>query len=184
MSAKKPEHWIEQTIVVARAFSEGQPSEAERVDAVAALDAMIQALQNIRERLRALPSEEERKSVGDAANALERFLDSMKARPGVAASLGLAYTRPSPIPRRRDDVETRMTDLEGLSTEDIQKKLLDEQEFSISMLHLVARKLGLSAERNADRRDLVDRIVKLGFANKRGYQLLGGGRHGGTDRKL
>jgi hypothetical protein len=36
-----------------------------------------------------------------------------------------------------------------------------------------------AAQRNADRRDLVDRIVKLGFANKRGYQLLGGARHGG-----
>lgn len=179
MSNKKPEHWIEQTIAMARAFSEGQPSEAERAAAVDALDGMIRALQDIRDRLRALPSEEERKRVGDAATTLERFLDSMKARPGVAASVGLLATKPASLPRRHEDVEAIVVELEGLSTEDIQKRLLDEHEFATSTLQSVARKLGLSVERGGSRRELVDRIVKLGFANKRGYKLLGNARHGG-----
>jgi hypothetical protein len=180
MSTKKSEHWIEQTITMARAFSEGQPSEADRADALAALDAMIEALQNIRTRLSSLPSEEERRRVGDAADALERFLDSMKARPGIAASLGLAMAKTSPAPRKREDVDVDvlLADLEELATDEIQKKLLNEQEFTLPMLHSIARKLGLSGERTANRHDLVDRIVKLGFANKRGYQLLGRARHG------
>jgi hypothetical protein len=139
---------------------------------------MIQALQTVREHLRTLPSEEERKRVSAASDVLERFLDSMKARPGIAVSLGLAATKPSSLPRKREEADTNLVDLEKLSTEEIQKKLLDEQEFTIPMLHSLTRKLGLSSERNAGRRDLVDRIVKLGFANKRGYQLLGGVKHG------
>jgi hypothetical protein len=177
MNAKRPDHWIESTIAVARAFSAGQPSEADRAEALAALDAMILALQNVRDRLRTLPSEEERKSVRDAADVLERFLDSMKARPGVAATLGFGAGRPAPVLRRREEVSTIVADLQGLSTDEIQKRLLDE-EFTIPMLHSIARKLGLSLDGTATRRDLVDRIVKLGFANKRGYQLLGGARRG------
>lgn len=178
MSAKKPEHWIEQTIAVARSFSEGQPSDAERTEALVALDSMIQALQTVREHLRTLPSEEERKRVGAASDVLERFLDSMKARPGIATSLGLAATKPSPLQRKREEVDTHLADFERLSTEEIQRKLLDEQEFTIAMLHTLARKLEIPNERHAGRRDLVDRIVKLGFANKRGYQILSGVKHG------
>ena len=178
MSAKKPEHWIEQTIAVARNFSESQASDAERAEAVAGLDAMIQALQTVREHLLTLPSEEERKRVGVASEVLARFLDSMKARPGVAVSLGLATTKPSSLPRKREEADGGIADLEKLSTEEIQKRLLDEREYTVPMLHSLMRTLGLSTERNVSRRDLVDRIVKLGFANKRGYQLLGGVKHG------
>ncbi|TKC96410.1 hypothetical protein [Polyangium fumosum] len=179
MTVKKPEHWIEQTIAIARSFSGAQFSDADREQALAALDAMIEALQNIRNRLRALPSEEERRRVGNAADALEQFLDSMKARPDVAASLGLPQTKAPSLPRKREDIQTVVANLQDLSTDEIQQRLLDEREFSVSMLHSVARQMGLSVDRNVGRRDLVDQIVKLGFANRRGYRLLGGARQGG-----
>jgi hypothetical protein len=77
------------------------------------------------------------------------------------------------LARGRDEIDAIIADFEQLSTNDIQTKLLDEAQFPVSRLQAIARKLGLSSDRGRDRLDLVDRIVKLGFANKRGYELLG-----------
>ena len=182
MSSKKSGSWIESAIAAARSFSMDQPSEAERDEAIAALDVLIRALQDLRQKLTELPSETERQSVGDAAVVLERFFESMKARPGLAASLGVsvsAAVAKAPAPaRRNEDLDALLRSLEALPTDEIQRRLLDEDEFTHSMLQALARKLGLPAERGGGRRDLVDRIVKLGFANKRGYDLLGSPRPG------
>ena len=152
---------------------------------------MIRELQRIREHLSSLPSEAERRRVGEAASTMEQFLDSMRARPAVALAMGLRVQRPSTnsriqkelplveaqktpsLARGREEIDAVIADFEQLSTNDIQTRLLDEAQFPVSRLQAIARQLGLSADRGRDRLDLVDRIVKLGFANKRGYELLG-----------
>jgi hypothetical protein len=191
MSAKKSEIWLDRTIALARAFSEGHSSDTERDEAIRKIDAMMRELQEIREHLNALPSEAERRRIGDAATVMEQFLDTMKARPAVALAMGLGVQRSQtnsrpqrelpvveaqktiPLARGRADVTAIIAELEQLTTENIQTRLLDEAEFPFSRLQHIARQLGVSTERGRDRLDLIDRIVKLGFANKRGYDLLG-----------
>ncbi|HRI62919.1 MAG TPA: hypothetical protein PK156_01745 [Polyangium sp.] len=191
MSAKKQENWLEQAIALARTFAEGYPSDAQRDEALKVIDGMIHELQKIRDHLNALPSESERRRVADAALAMEQFLDSMRARPAIALAMGLGVPRMStnlraprelplvedqqamPLARGREEIVAAIAELEQLSTIEIQNRLLDETKFSLSRLQNIARQLGLPVERGRDRLDLVDRIVKLGFANKRGSEILG-----------
>ncbi len=185
MSVKRSEPWLERTIALARGFTEGHPSDVERDEALNAIDAMIRELQRIRDHLASLPSEVERRRITEAAATMEQFLDSMRARPAVALAMGLGDPKTSAlarlhkaptIERRHEEPDVLLSELEKLSTEEIQSRLLNEHEFPVSQLQAVARKLGLPTDRTKDRLDLVDRIVKLGFANKRGHELLGGAR--------
>lgn len=175
--AKKPGHWVEQAISVARYFSEPLASEHERQEALIQLDAMIHALQDLREHLRAVPSPEERRQIAEAADTIEQFLVSMKARPEVAASFRMATApKSSTVARKRENIGSLVEHLESKTTDDIQRALLNEREYSLPVLQAIARHIGLTIDRSSDRSVLVDRIVKLGFANKRGYELLGAKR--------
>lgn len=60
--------------------------------------------------------------------------------------------------------------LKDLSTNEIQQVLLNTKT-SITILVSLAQLLNIEHSSH-DREDLVDRIVKVGFANPRGYSIL------------
>lgn len=62
--------------------------------------------------------------------------------------------------------------LGGLSVGQIQDELLEERKYSLQVLHEVARQLKISLDSKISKEELVDRVVKVGFANPRGYEGL------------
>jgi len=67
--------------------------------------------------------------------------------------------------------EKLFNELKALSTDEILQRLLDK-DISMKDLRALAAYLDIKHERGMNREDLVDRVVKIGFANVRGYELL------------
>ena len=65
--------------------------------------------------------------------------------------------------------------LEGLPTDGIVAELSKQKK---DVLVAISIKLGISATSKLTKDALVDKIFKLGFANRRGYELMGGERGG------
>jgi len=172
---KNRESWQVRAIRAAQDVIASQPSEEEQKAALAAIDSLIRSLQQIRTALSSLTSTEELRSVERATQVLEAFYQSARRKPTLAAALGISAQIKKKSPRGHSlDPEAFFSELESLSTDEIQARLLDPQRYSRSALESLSRYLRIRTARGITRDDMVDRIVKLGFANRRGYKALGG----------
>jgi len=70
-----------------------------------------------------------------------------------------------------------MQQLKGLSTEEITQTLLSIKKVTMDDLKALPLSIGIvTQDQRINRQELVDRSVKLGFANARGYDLLRSGK--------
>ena len=69
-------------------------------------------------------------------------------------------------------VDEFLAELTNLEPAEIQERLSDYKRVSMTELRALAVKLELGSEDRVSRQDLVDQIVKIGFANQRGYESL------------
>ena len=153
------------------------PTETERERFIMNIDAVINFFQSLRERVRSLPNDEEQRKVLSAIKDITNFLQSAEKSPVLATALGLAYEKKTLAKPRQAEVtpqsvEPLLNELKNLPTEQIQKKLVDYKSVTMDELRALASLLGIKHEQRIKRQDLVDKIVKIGFANIRGYDIL------------
>jgi len=153
------------------------PTDAERENFTKNIDVIINFFQSLRERVLSLPNDEEQRKILLAIKDITNFLESAEKSPVLATALGLAYEKKTLAKSRREEVtpqsvETLLNELKNLPTEQIQKKLLDYKTVTMPQLRALASLLGIKHEQRIKRQDLVDKIVKIGFANIRGYDML------------
>lgn len=154
------------------------PDDAERDRLVKHLDVIVTFFDALRKRLQALPSSSEKAKTLLALEELTRFLEKAQENEILAAALGLSYERAargttrSVRPQASGLTEALLNELKELPTNEIQEKLNDYKTVSMDDLNALAVLMGLKFEERMKRQDLVDRIVKIGFANIRGYDLL------------
>lgn len=155
------------------------PDEAERDRLLKSLDAIIAFFSDLKRRVESLPSSSARAHTLTALEDIGEFLNRSKDNPVLATALGLAYdqelqrsSRAAPASSR--SAEALLQEIKALPTGEIQERLNDYKRVSMNELHALARMLGLRYEDRMKRQDLIDRIVKIGFANIRGYDLLRG----------
>ena len=72
------------------------------------------------------------------------------------------------------DIDALLTHLEGLPTENILGELTKHKKDALLEL---SAKMNITANKKLTKDALADKIFKLGFANRRGYDLLSG-KHG------
>ncbi len=155
------------------------PDQADRERLLKNLDAIINFFSDLKRRIESLPSTGDRARILAALEDIAGFLNRSRNDSVLASVLGLQYERGSrrspgtiPVPSKSSDA--LLDELRALPTEEIQKRLNDYKQVTMSDLRAMAGRLGLKYEERMKRQELVDRIVKLGFANVRGYDLLRG----------
>lgn len=153
------------------------PNDVEREQVIKSLDVIITYFQDLREHVESLLPNYKQKEILSAINVIRDFLFSAKENPPLAAALGLYFEKPtsSKKPKRQISLaegEKIFNELRQLTTEQIQQRLLDYRGMSMDELRALATYLGIKEAEKISRQSLVDKIVKIGFANVRGYELL------------
>lgn len=153
------------------------PDDSKKQEVIRSINRIIEYFSDLRERIRALPDSTQRSEIMAAVEIIREFTESAKDNPAVAAALGIVdkasgRARASRIVLPDLAGEKLFSDLKSLPTQEIQERLLDFKRTSMPQLRALAIHLGIKNPEKAKRDDLVDRIVKLGFANVRGYEML------------
>jgi len=153
------------------------PSDAEREQIIKNLDIIIGYFQDLKERVKSLPNESQQKELLSAITTINNFLLSAKDNTFLSTALGLSYEKAISTKREKKEIppqtgEKLFNELKDLTTEEIQQKLLDYKSVTMDELRALASYLGIKHPQRIKRQDLVDKIVKIGFANIRGYEIL------------
>ena len=152
------------------------PSDARKQELVDNLELINKHIQDLKERMQLLPNDFRISEIINAIDLINDFLVSAKDNPPVAAALGLPYKRPSSTNIRKISEsqigEKLFKELNSLPTDEILQRLLDYKNVSMADLRALAIQIGIKHQERVKRADLVDKIVKLGFANIRGYERL------------
>lgn len=141
-----------------------------------AADDLIGFLTRYKEFVSQVPSDEEQKAASRSAEVLLGFANRHRHNQGLAFMFpdskgGKATVQKSRSNKPLADVEALMKELQELPTSEIEKRL-SRAELSLLDLSILARRLGLAAKSNDTRSQLIERIAAVGFANRRGYDLL------------
>jgi exonuclease VII large subunit len=152
------------------------PNDAEKERVLKNLNEIIRYFENMKKRVEALPNAKKQDEILSAIDTVKRFLETGKENPVLSIALGLQREKPeSSKPKKETSLEEGkklFNDLKKLPTEEIQKRLLDYKSISMDQLHALALFLRIRNHEKTGRQNLVDMIVKSGFANVRGYELL------------
>jgi len=164
------------------------PSDIERDKIVKNIDTIIKYFQDLQGRVKSLPDENSQKEILSAISTINDFLLSARDNPVLSAALGLSYERPTSPKRVKKEItpqsgEKLFNELKSLPTEQIQQRLLDYKSVSMDELRALASYLGIKHPQRIKRQDLVDKIVKIGFANIRGYEMLRSNRSDKNETK-
>ena len=155
------------------------PSDDDLADARQAIDGVISLLSQVRAQLDAVPSESERAKAREAMTVIEELVNSDKSRAILSGALGGAKRKGSrkgtgvAAAAKQERAQEAITELRALPIQEIRNRLFATNAYTLDELRQMASALRIRAERGNGREDLADRIYKLGFANPRGYQMLG-----------
>lgn len=145
------------------------PGEEEKQKTVQIISEILQELEVLREAINQFPDVTKISDVSCAIQTLVSFLDTVKDKPLFAEMLFPKKTKAIKAAGSLVDIDALLEQLEGLSTENIPGELTKHKKDTL--LELSAR-LNISVTRKLTKDALADKIFKLGFANRRGYDLL------------
>lgn len=147
------------------------PDDQERQRITHSIPEIIKELDVLRENIDRFPDKSETQQVSSAIHTLVSFFDTLKDKPLLAEILLPKKARPRKIKSSIIDINTLHSQLEGLPTEKILEELTKHKK---DILIELSTKLNITANKKLTKDALADRIFKLGFANKRGYNILSG----------
>ena len=147
------------------------PGEEDRLRFVQTISEIIKELQALQEGVQRFPDEAETRQVSHAVSTLVSFFETLKERPLLASALLPAKTTTRKAKVTAVDIEALQRRLESLPTENILEELLKHKK---DVLVELSARLNVTASKSMTKDALADKIYKLGYANRRGYDLLGG----------
>ncbi len=152
------------------------PTDARKQEILDNLEIISKHIQDMKERVRLLPNDSNKNEIVNAIDLISDFLTSAKENPPVAAALGLPFKRTPRVSVRKISEaqvgEKLFRELNTLPTNEILQRLLEYKKISMADLRALAKHIGIKHQERVNRVNLVDQIVKLGFANIRGYEKL------------
>ena len=167
--------------IVRRAISglQALPSTRDVQELDSALQEAALFFLTLREKLRAIPNDAEAERTKEALSTVCAFLERAQKDTSIGRAVGILSAHPGPKkqralfgPKAEADVVEFVKRLESLPTSEIQRELIESRKYSIQMLGAIARHLGIHIDPRAPKHELVDKIVKIGFANPRAYSGL------------
>jgi hypothetical protein len=155
------------------------PSKEEVREVDSAVEEAISLLTTLKEKLTSVLDEEESRRTREALTEVCAFLEKLQRDTGIAAAVGLKSARSASSKQKTLFLQKPAADfadltrkLETLSTGDIQRELMEPKKYTVKMLEKIARHLQIQVDPHAPKHELVDKIVKIGFANPRAYSGL------------
>ena len=162
---------------------EALPTGAEKSEAIARIEALVDFLAGLRSAITSIPTIEDAADVKQALDWLKPLIAKAEANPVLAGLAGGSRSGRSRNGHRRDrtpdlnGARQALESLESLPIEELRERLLDEHGFSLSVLRGVASSLGISGVAKLPRDSLAHQIATK-IANYRGYKALSGQSEG------
>lgn len=154
----------------------GLPTDSQKQQLIDNLELINKHIHDMQERIHLLPNDSRKNEIINAIDLISDFVLSAKENPPVAAALGLPFKRTSSGSIKKVSEpqvgEKLFKELDSISTNEILQRLLDYKSISMADLRALAKHIGIRHPERANRTDLADQIVKLGYANIRGYERL------------
>ena len=125
----------------------------------------------LREAVNQFPDESKVNNISGAIQTLVSFFDTIKDKPLLAEMLLPKKTKARKTAGSLVDTDALLKQLEGLPTENIFGELTKHKKDALLEL---SAKMNITANKSLTKNALADKIFKLGFANRRGYDLLSG----------
>ena len=147
------------------------PEEQERQRLTGTISEIIHELQLLQDTISSFPNEPELKQISQAIHTIVSFFDTARDRPLLAEILFPGKTTSRKKKSIVVDINTLQKQLEELPTEKIAEELSKHKK---DILLELSQKMNLTVSSKLTKDALVDKVFKLGFANKRGYSLLSG----------
>jgi len=145
------------------------PGEKEKQGISQDIQEMIMELDTLRNSINHLPDESEKHRLSQSIHALVSFLDSLKDRPHLADIILPKVKKAAKAKTGSVNTEDLLKQLEGLPTDQLMGELSKHKK---STLLELSSKLDITTNSKQTKDILVEKIFKLGFANRRGYDLL------------
>ena len=150
------------------------PGEEEKQKTAQIISELLQELEVLREAINQFPDEYKINNISGAIQTLVSFFDTIKDKPLLAEMLLPKKTKARKTAGSLVDIDALLKQLEVLPTEKIFGELTKHKKDTLLEL---SAKMNITANKSLTKNALADKIFKLGFANRRGYDLLGG-KHG------
>ena len=147
------------------------PGEEEKQKTTQIISELLQELEVLREAINQFPDESKVNNISGAIQTLVSFFDTIKDKPLLAEMLLPKQTKARKTVSSLIDIDALLTHLEGLPTENILGELTKHKKDALLEL---SAKMNITANKKLTKDSLADKIFKLGFANRRGYDLLSG----------
>lgn len=173
----RKEIWPWESIRALNKMFETIPSAEERQKLLESIDDLINFLRELRIRILNLPKDEERMPLMKATTIVSNFLERAHADPTLASMIGLSLGKD--IARKKvgkqkvylseGELTSIVKEFESLPTEKMYERL---ESYAKNQLFGIAKHVGIHVNSRLSKADLIDKIVKIGFANIRGYRLL------------
>lgn len=128
-------------------------------------------LESLRENINYFPDTPEMGQLSSAITTLASFFETLKDRHLLAESLFPKQAKAKRPKSNEIDIAALQQQLEQLATEQIPEQLMKHKKDTLLEL---SSKMNITANKKLTKDAIADRIFKLGFANKRGYDLLKG----------
>ena len=152
------------------------PSAADKQRSAATLDAVIQFLADVKERIVSIPTEDEAKSTKLALDELSALFERAKANPLLAAAIGIR----TPVPRTSntlpsgEEIESAKRAIAQFDELPIDQLRLALENKSLSELKALAMELGVRSTQRTSHEGLSHQIATR-ITNTRGYRSLRNG---------
>ena len=147
------------------------PGEQERQRLTGIIPEIINELKILQDNISHFPGESDINQVSQAIHMLVTFFDTLKDKPLLAEMLFPKKATAKKAKKIIVDIETLQKQLEEFPTEKIVEELSKHKKDTLLEL---SQKMNITASTKLTKDALIDKIFKLGFANKRGYNLLSG----------
>lgn len=147
------------------------PGKEERQKVTQIIPEIIHELQVLQEGIHRFPSESEIQQVSHAIHTLVSFFDSIKDKPLLAETLFPKKAGTRKAKTISIDIDGLLKHLEEIPTENIIVELTRHKKDTLVGL---SAKLNITANKKLTKDALAGKIFNLGFANRRGYDLLSG----------
>jgi len=145
------------------------PGEEEKLRIGEEIREMISQLDYLRNAISLLPRESEKRDLSQAIHTLVSFVDSLKEQPLIAGTILPKEKKAGKAKQSAINVDGLLKQLGELDTDKLMGELSKHKKNTL--LELSSR-LNITANSKHTKDALIDKIFKLGFANRRGYDLL------------
>lgn len=171
MAKTRKKRNLNDALIKAKEYLSLLPGDEERQKIAQSISEILNELEILRENVNRFPDKSEMEQVSNAIVTLVSFFKTLQDRPLLAESLFPKQTKAKKPKSSAIDSTVLQQQLEELPTEHILTELTKHKKDTLLEL---SSKMNISVNKKLTKNALADRIFKLGFANKRGYDLLKG----------